>query len=226
MASVLVGRQSGASIGANVADRLLGLVATAGSVAHPYSVRAAEPGGADAPRDLADAVHFLCMLHGRHPGVVDHAASRSVDRIANAWFDDATIAFVNERALLTGLAPSVGPVPSTPGSAGNEAAVHAQRHAIEMLSRSERNGCALGAALALTLDWHAVRPVLDAAAARLDLVPDPYRLDTPRILDLVGAVVTTPAMERALLFGAEQIVLQHHALWDLLEARHQARAAA
>jgi len=30
--------------------------------------------------------------------------------------------------------------------------------------------------------------------------------------------------ERALLFGAQQLALQHRALWDLLEAREQARA--
>ena len=33
------------------------------------------------------------------------------------------------------------------------------------------------------------------------------------------------ATERALLFGAQQLALQHRALWDLLEARQQARLA-
>jgi hypothetical protein len=32
-------------------------------------------------------------------------------------------------------------------------------------------------------------------------------------------------MERAILFGAQQLALQHRSLWDLLEARRQARLA-
>ena len=35
--------------------------------------------------DLADAAYYLCLLHGRHPGVIDHAATRSVDNAARRW---------------------------------------------------------------------------------------------------------------------------------------------
>jgi hypothetical protein len=35
----------------------------------------------------------------------------------------------------------------------------------------------------------------------------------------------TPASERALAFGGEQLLLQHRALFDLLEARAAARSA-
>ncbi|MGZ8285400.1 MAG: DUF6975 family protein [Allosphingosinicella sp.] len=34
-----------------------------------------------------------------------------------------------------------------------------------------------------------------------------------------------PQVQRALLFGAQQILVQHHGLWDLLEARQQSRGA-
>jgi hypothetical protein len=33
----------------------------------------------------------------------------------------------------------------------------------------------------------------------------------------------SPAMERAISFGAQQILAQHRGLWDLLEARQLAR---
>jgi hypothetical protein len=35
----------------------------------------------------------------------------------------------------------------------------------------------------------------------------------------------SPASERALAFGGEQLLLQHRAIFDLLEARAAARAA-
>jgi len=38
--------------------------------------------------------------------------------------------------------------------------------------------------------------------------------------------LSTPGgVERAMLFGAQQIATQHHGLWDLLDARARARAA-
>jgi hypothetical protein len=43
------------------------------------------------------------------------------------------------------------------------------------------------------------------------------------ILSLANQAAGAAAVERALLFGAEQIVVQHHGLWDLLEARSEAR---
>jgi hypothetical protein len=99
-----------------------------------------------------------------------------------------------------------------------------QRHAIEMLAQSERRGCALGAALALALDWRSVRSVLDAAAIRFGVDRPEYRLDEPgAVRSLADGAAQEPAVERALLFGADQVLIQHYRLWDLLEARQQAR---
>ena len=39
-------------------------------------------------------------------------------------------------------------------------------------------------------------------------------------------LASSPTVERAMLFGAEQLLLQHKGLWDILEARALARAAA
>ena len=220
MASASVGRAGGARAGAT----LLACVAEHGSRAHAWLASDALLKGPHAARNLADAVHFLCTLHGRHPGVIDHAANRHVEPAARAWFGGATAAFAAERAFLARLAVAAGPLPSTPGAGDNDAAVRSQRHAIEMLAQSERKGCALGAALALAADWAAVRPVLDAAAARFEVPCAPYALGEPGALQaLAEAIAATPAVERAMLFGAEQIAVQHHGLWGLLEARAEAR---
>lgn len=222
MASASVETAGGPLTGALLLEQL----AEHGSAAHPY---AASPRLLKAPtagRDLADLIHYLCVLHGRYPGLIDHAAARVVEPGARAWLTNATYAFAGERAYLARLAVASGPVPSTPGAGGTDAAVLGQRHAMETLALSERRGCALGAAMALVLDWAVIRSCLDAAASR-------FGVDTPAypaagreaLLALADDYGAQAPVQRALLFGAQQILVQHHGLWDLLEARQQAREA-
>lgn len=221
MATVSLAKAAGAGTG----ELLAACVAEHGSASHPWFAGEALARGPDAARDLADAIHFLGALHGRHPGVVDVAAGRSVDPQPRAWLAAAGEAMTAERDYLARLAVAAGPVPGTPGGGGSEAAVTAQRGALFTLASSDRRGCALGAALAFALDWAPVRRLLDAAALRLGIEPPPCRLggevELRAIADVAGAGA---AAERALLFGAEQLSLQHRALWDLLEARSEARA--
>jgi hypothetical protein len=177
------------------------------------------------PRDVADAAHHLCILHARVPGVIEHAAAHSDFDFARSWLIEASAGFAEERSYLVALAAAAGPVPSTPGQANTEAAIAAQRHAIDMLSQSERRGCALGAAIALVLDWPAVRASLDAAAARLGLAPPaPTLPETRATADVIAMLAAARPTERAMLFGVEQLLAQHRGLWDLLEARSEARA--
>ena len=205
---------------------LLACVAGRGSAAHPWHGHSELVRGEHATRGLADLIHFLCTLHGRYPGVIDHAAGRVLEPAPRAWLASASYAFAGERAYLARLAVAAGPVPSTPGAAGSDSAVLGQRHAIEMLAQSERRGCGLGTAMALVLDWAHVRVALDAAAKRFGVEPPPYvAADVDAVAALADGFAETAPAQRALLFGAEQILLQHHGLWDLLEARHQARAA-
>ncbi len=220
MSSVLIDEAGSAAIG----DRLLASVDEHGSAAHPYHRSHALLRGPHAARNLSDAVHFLCMLHGRHPGVIDHAANRCIEPEARAWFNQATAAFAEERAFLARLSFAVGPIPSTPGAGDSESAVLAQRHAIEMLAQSERRGCALGAAVAVVVDWESIRSVLNAAALRFGIdIPVSRLCRASDVAALAEATMTTVPLQRAVLFGANQIVLQHHGLWDLLESRQQAR---
>jgi hypothetical protein len=221
MASASVEQRGGAGVG----TALLAAVAESGSASHPYLASDALLRGPHAARNLADGVHFLCLLYGRQPGAIEHAADRCLQAIERDWFKDALDGFAGERALLGKLVVAAGPIPSTAGAVGSENAVIGQRHAIEMLAQSERRGCALGAALAVALDWVAIRTVLDVAAIRFGVDRGAYLLgDRDAVRTLSDAAATTPAMERALLFGASQVAIQHRALWDLLEARQSVRA--
>ncbi|MBB5709081.1 DUF6975 family protein [Sphingomonas xinjiangensis] len=198
------------------------LVASDGSANHGYLRRLAA--GDQPPRDLADAAHYICLLHGRHPGVIDHARGSARAPIESEWLEAAAEAFGTERGFLARIVAAAGPLPSTPGHDRSEAVAHAQRHALDILSRSDRAGCAVGAALALAIDWSTIRQFLNIAAGRLGF--DIPRLGLPpaeETLSVVDALARQGSMERAMLFGAQQVFAQHRGLWDLLEARADAR---
>jgi hypothetical protein len=214
--SVQVARLGGAwgSMGA--------LVASDGSANHPYLQRLAR--NEEPLRDLSDAVHHICLLHGRHPGVIDHALGHARLGIERDWLEAGADAFVIERAFLVRIVAAAGPMPSTPGHAETEAATAAQRHAMDMLAQSDRAGCATGAAIALAMDWAVIREALDAAGERLGLTPPPSQLPlAEETVTVVDTLVREGVLERAMLFGAQQLFAQHRGLWDLLEARASAR---
>lgn len=216
-------QETGQAMRQPTADDLVSRVVLAdGSARHPHLRRLLMP---HAPqRDLSDAVHALCHAHGRHPGFVDEAAARAVQHDAADWLDDAALGFSNERAFLAALTAAAGPLPSTPGQAETEAAIAVQRHAFEILARSDRSGCATGAVAALLLDWQAIRPVLDAAATRFGVTPPPLALPPyAETATVVAALTTGPACERAIGFGAQQLLAQHRGLWGVIEARAEAR---
>lgn len=216
-------RQAIASPAPGIAEALFARVAGEGSAAHPYVDDLLAASAPRASRDLADAVHLLCHLHGRHPGLLD--LSLHVSRgAARNWLEDACEQFERERLFLVRLTAAVGPLPSTPGSVETENAILAQRHAIETLASSERQGCALGAAIALAADWRALRPLLDRAAGRAGVPSPPSSLpDDAAASGAIESSIEGPAAQRALAFGAEQLMLQHRGLLDLLEARASAR---
>jgi hypothetical protein len=171
-------------------------------------------------------VHLLCSLHGRYPGLIELALQRCANGEVKTWLDRAAEAFERERLYVVRLTSAVGPLPSTPGAAETEASLVAARHALETLASSERNGCALGAATSLVGDWWPIRRLLDRAAARVSLeCPAPSLPDEASVIEVIHRAAESPASERALAFGGEQLLLQHRALFDLLEARATARSA-
>ena len=209
----------------SAAGAQLARVAENGCARHPHIAALIESTGPNAARDLADAVHLLCNIHGRHPGMIEVALSLCPKGPAQTWLTRAAEGFERERLFLVRLTSAVGPLPSTPGAAETEATMNAQRNALEILATSERRGCALGAAAALVGDWWPIRRLLDRAAARAGVdSPAPALPDEASVVAVVEAASDTPASERALGFGGEQLLLQHRGLFDLLEARAEARS--
>jgi len=209
---------------ASVAETQLARVAGEGCARHPYLSTLLEVSGRHSGRDVADAVHLLCSLHGRYPGLIEIALQRCPKGPVQDWLTRASESFERERLYLVRLTSAVGPLPSTPGAAETEASLMAARHALETLAMSERNGCALGAATALVGDWWPIRRLLDRAAARVGVEPPaPSLPDETSVVVVIEHGADTPASSRALAFGGEQLLLQHRALFDLLEARAEAR---
>ena len=208
----------------SVAETQLARIAGEGCARHSYLNSLLEASGRHAGRDLADAVHMLCSLHGRYPGLIEIALQRCPKGPVQDWLSRASEGFERERLYLVRLTSAVGPLPSTPGAAQTESSLVAARHALETLAMSERGGCALGAATALVGDWWPIRRLLDRAAARVGTeAPAPSLPDESSVVDAIDDGATDAASARALAFGGEQLLLQHRALFDLLEARAEAR---
>ncbi|MFL6723642.1 MAG: DUF6975 family protein [Sphingomicrobium sp.] len=206
------------------AQAQLARVEAQGCADHPHRLALLSAGGPTANRDLADCIHLFCSLYGRYPGLIEIALNNCPAGPVRDWLREASDAYERERLYLVRLTASVGPLPSTPGSAETEAAMVGQRHAIETLAKSERNGCALGAATALMGDWPAVRAVLDRAGDRIGMQKPVLTLPDPEsIVRVIGDGTDGLASERALGFGGEQLLLQNRGLFDLLEARAHAR---
>lgn len=199
----------------NAGDAVASLVAAEGSATAPWLAALLT---SRESRDGTDALHALCMLYGGHPDPIEAASARSDDAALRRWLVDASDAFTAERHYLAAVVAAGGPSPSTPNQAQSEAALAHQRHALETLARSDRAGCAIGAAVALVLDWHAVRPLVDKVGKRLSVAPAINRLPHD------GPDVANDPADRARLFGARQLLAQQRSLWLLLEARAAARA--
>lgn len=207
-----------------VADAHAARLDAAGSMTHAHAADLASPLPPYRARDLDDFVHLLCAVYGRQPTVIELALGSAPPAPIRAWLESAASAFERERLYLVRLTAAAGPIPSTPGAAETEAALLAQQHALETLARSERNGCALGAATALVADWALLRPLLDKVAVRVGVELSPCALPgAHQIAEALEAGATSTAAERAIRFGAEQLLLQQRALFDLLEARSEAR---
>ena len=208
----------------SVAAGQLARVAGDGLARHSHLAALLDGTGRHCGRDLSDSVHLLCSLYGRYPGLVEIALQRCPKGPVREWLIHASEAFERERLYLVRLTASVGPLPSTPGAAETESSLVAARHALETLAMSERDGCALGAATALVCDWWPVRRLLDRAAARVGTeAPAPSLPDEASVVSIIDHATVTAGSARALAFGGEQLRRQHRALFDLLEARAEAR---
>ena len=203
---------------------MVSLVAGEGSAAHGWLHSTELNAGTSATRNIADLVRLWSMLHGRLPGLVDLVASQNCWAEGDGFLRAAAEGFAAERLYLADLISAAGPAPSTPGDSGTACAINAQYHSLVTLARSERFGCAIGAVVALMLDWQPIRAVLDGAADRLGIAGPESRLpDEEACCALLAALPDRPRLDRTLAFGARQLVTHHTGLLDYLAVRAEAR---
>ncbi len=69
-------------------------------------------GDREAARNLADAAHYLSMLHGHHPGVIELASSKTAIPVSRSWLDQAEQGFARERLFLSHLTVAAGRFPA------------------------------------------------------------------------------------------------------------------
>ena len=76
-----------------VAEAQLARVAAEGVAGHAHLAALLDGGSPHAARNLADAIHLLCNLYGRHPGLIDMALGLSSSGPVNDWLQEAADAF-------------------------------------------------------------------------------------------------------------------------------------
>src|ERR1700761_660533 len=94
-------------------DVIASLAATDSSAGHPHLLRLSRAGAAQ--RDLADAVHAICAVHGRPTDLFDEATRHEstapgAQWAAPTWVAVATDGFASERAYLATLTAAAGPL--------------------------------------------------------------------------------------------------------------------
>lgn len=173
------------------------------------------------PALIADIAHFMCISHGRLPGVIDHAANKIVDEAARGWLLHAIEGFAGERAFLNKLTVAAGPIRRLLGQDKITALLANQSKSFEMLATSDRKGCPAGAAIAFVIDWQATRGILDQAGLALGI--QPAEMPLPNVADsiaLAEKLAISEPQKRAMRFGAQQLLAQQRGLWQLIAARH------
>ena len=73
----------------SVAEAQLARVAGDGVARHPHLNALLEAAGPHSGRDLADAVHLLCSIHGRYPGLIEIALQRCPKGETQDWLRHA-----------------------------------------------------------------------------------------------------------------------------------------
>ncbi len=170
---------------------------------------------------IADVAHFINISHGRHPGVVDHAAHKIVDDAARKWLITAIDGFAAERGFLNALTVAAGPIRRHNGQDKITALIGGQTKNFEMLATSDRKGCPAGTAIAFVIDWHQTRGLLDRIALHLGIEPPKTSLPDIVLCEaLASQIAQNDNYTRAMGFGAQQLLGQQRGLWQLIAARH------
>lgn len=166
---------------------------------------------------VAETAHFLTILHGELPSVLDHAGKA----FAADWLDAASAAFHADRAWLTTLSVETGPRVELSGLTQTEQAVRGIRDAMLTLVCSAREGCALGVAAGFVTEWPVIAAALDDAGSRLFAPRWPSRGTAwPAKTSAAARAALTPQSDsRPVRFGVVQYAALHAQLFELLGAR-------
>jgi hypothetical protein len=133
----------------------------------------------------------------------------------------STEAFAIERSFLTRLTVAAGPMHSHSGQEKVTAVLANQANSFEMLATSDRKGCAAGTAIAFVVDWQATRPLIDGVALLLGISPPADKFpDLNDCFELAGLLAENERVERAMRFGADQVLAQQRGLWQIIASRH------
>lgn len=170
---------------------------------------------------IADIAHFINISHGRHPGVIDHAAHKIVDDAARKWLVEAIDGFAAERAYLNRLTVIAGPIHRLNSQDKVTALIAGQAKNFAMLATSDRKGCPAGASIAFVIDWLHTRALLDTVALHVGLdAPAPTLPNVDACTALADQLGQDANYRRAMAFGSSQILAQQRGLWQLIAARH------
>jgi len=176
---------------------------------------------------LADIAHFMHISHGRHPGIIDHAAQKISDDAAQSWLVAAIEGFAREQSFLNTLTVTAGPIRRLLGQDKVNTLIESQAKNFQMLATSDRKGCPAGAAIAFIVDWHQTRPLLDLVAHAMGLArPSATLPSVSECAALAGKLDDGGNYRRAMAFGAYQTLEQMRGLWRLIAARHTEMLAA
>lgn len=176
------------------------------------------------PIMIADIAHYLCVAHGRHPGIIEHAMSKIVDECSRDWLIKAADGFTRERIYLTELTVAAGPISRTVGQDETDMLIVNQSKQYQMLASSDRRGCPIGAATSFIIDWYNIRKLVDILALQLNIyVPQIVLPNISETEDMITRYADSPNIIRAINFGADQILSQQRAFWNIITARSMAR---
>ena len=84
----------------SAAEAQLARISGQGNARHPHLLALVEGSSPHSARDIADAVHLLCSVHGHHPGLVEQALGLCPAGPAHQWLAGAADAFERERLYL------------------------------------------------------------------------------------------------------------------------------
>lgn len=204
----------------NLVPELEAMLAASGATGHEF-VAALSQGRRLSRSTFADVAHLLGLLHGNRPSVFE-IVSQSPLVPSPAWLHAAMRAFAREREVVAQLILITGPPPSRAGQTSVEMSVTATRNALATLAGSDRLGCAIGAAVALLLDWEAISAAVRQIGREFDVNLADRHDEWPSRHESLGAVelaASLPGGERAVRFGFQTLLGQHFDFWNIIQCR-------